>query len=122
MGQAGLLAALLLLAVPTMGRLLHAGPAHGPVAAADGARHHAHGPAHAPARAAEGAGGDTRPAPGDAECDYCPLLTALAAMAAPAWRPVAAPGASMPRPALAAPRRAWLHPNGLGSRGPPHAG
>lgn len=55
------------------------------------------------------------------DCDYCPLLTAVVALAlwlAMVW-PARAVAPSAVR--LRAPHREYLHPCGLGSRGPPIA-
>ncbi|MEN1939696.1 DUF2946 family protein [Luteimonas sp. MJ174] len=117
MGRIGLAAALLLLLVPTTTRLVDAA---GGAGSAQGLA--AHG-GHAPHGLHDGTGrGDTRPAIGDPDCDYCPLLAALAAPAPMVVKIVALPAAAVPALAPATPRVAWLHPNGLGSRGPPRAG
>lgn len=117
-GRLALLAALMLVAVPTTGRLFHVagGMAHTRVAhLAPEAGHHVHAApaAEGPARQAPYA------APGDADCDYCPLLSSLVAAARFATTPAALlPPAATPA-SPAAPRLPWLHPSGLGSRGPP---
>lgn len=123
-GRIGLAAALLLLAVPTAGRFVQAtGHPHHAALAAATAGPDAHGP-HRAAEAASGERADARipPSPSDdagPDCDYCPLLASLL-VGFQAPPPVqAAAGASEDRPTPAAPLRAWLHPNGLGSRGPP---
>jgi hypothetical protein len=117
-GRLALLAALTLATVPTAGRLVHAagGAAHGAAAhVALQAGQHAHvaNAADPPALRAPLA------APGDADCDYCPLLSLLVIATRFAMRPAAVlpPAASPAGPA--APRLPWLHPSGLGSRGPP---
>lgn len=128
MGGVALAAMLLLAAVPTLGRLAGtdaagalahaaAGHASAPAHAAghDTGAHHARSGDRAPAR---------RPVPfphHGGDCDYCPLLAALATPA-----PVALPPASGPvfRFAIAPPAdpaTRWRHPAGLGSRGPPSA-
>ncbi len=123
MGRIGLAAALLLLAVPTAGRFIHAGMAmgHAP-AAAHGDGHHVH---HAPVDAGITRAGDRqapRPAPGDSECDYCPLLASLIGPP-PAFHALVVPPPVPAALAFAqAPRLPWLHPSGLGSRGPPTHG
>lgn len=119
-GQLALLAALMLVAVPTAGRLMHVASAAGddPVAHAEvRAGHHAHAVATDPV-----APGAPIVAPGDADCDYCPLLSSLLA----ATRLATPPATVLPPPAgsasPAAPRLPWVHPSGLGSRGPPRLG
>ncbi|MBJ6978349.1 DUF2946 family protein [Luteimonas sp. MC1895] len=121
-GRLALLAALMLVAVPTAGRLVHvaSGAAHDAGAhSALQAGHHAHAATAAPDAGAPGA---PLAAPGDADCDYCPLLSSLLATT----RFATTPAAVLPpttRPASpAAPRLPWLHPSGLGSRGPPRLG
>lgn len=117
-GGLALLALLLLVLVPTAGRLVDA--------TADGAHawHGGHAGAtpadpHA-AHAARSGGRETpRPAPGDADCDYCPLLASLLGPATILLLAAAGPRAPAITPLRHAPRRAWLHPCGLGSRGPP---
>lgn len=124
MGRVGLLAALLLLSVPTAGRLVHvaAGSAH----AAHGGIHAAHANHARPIDADSGHSTRSdrapRPAPGDVDCDYCPLLTAVLASAPVAFTLAALPPARPSAVPRAAPRLPWLHPNGLGSRGPPALG
>lgn len=117
MGRIGLAAALLLLAVPTAARFIHAGMAAGHQSTVHGdahAAHHVHAPAGIPQdRQAP------RPAPGDSECDYCPLLAALIGPPATFHAPAAPPPVPAALVAGDAPRLAWLHPTGLGSRGPP---
>ena len=125
---------LLLVLVPTTGRVVHASAAA--AAAADEGMHrqgmHGHGHGHA-AHAAnalhahhahhDGAGGpgggDGRPAIGDPDCDYCPLLASMLTAPGVALVALPLPGASAPAIAPEAPRLRWLHPFGLGSRGPP---
>lgn len=117
---------LLLVLVPTTGRVVHASAA-GAVAGAEGMRGHAPGhaahaadPRHAHRGGADGSGGsDRRAAIGDPDCDYCPLLASM--LTAPGVFLPAPPlrGASAPAIAPKAPRLRWLHPFGLGSRGPP---
>ncbi|MGY0611277.1 MULTISPECIES: DUF2946 family protein [unclassified Luteimonas] len=117
MGRIGLAAALLLMLVPTTTRLLEAtGEArvvHGP----------AHDGGHGRHRLHDGVDpGDARPAIGDPDCDYCPLLAAFTHSAPVVFKLFALPAATAPALAPAAPSVAWLHPNGLGSRGPPRIG
>lgn len=120
MGRIGLAAALLLLAVPTVGRFVHASPAAGQVhgQAGHGHGHHAH---HGDA-AGHGKRQPSRPAPGDSDCDYCPLLAAMAASPEVLFLAAVLPPAAPSRPTVEAPRLPWLHPTGLGSRGPPLRG
>lgn len=127
-GRLALVALLLLVAVPTAGRLVHAAAGgHASHAAhhAGHAEHAAHAD-HANHRAvppADGrAPGTPRPAPGDADCDYCPLLASLLAAVQVAFVPAGAPRTSATRTPPAPPRLPWLHPSGLGSRGPPLRG
>lgn len=120
MGRTGLVAALFLLLVPTTTRLLEA--THGGHDA-----YVTHGLVHDGAHARHGLQGgtdpsDTRPAIGDPDCDYCPLLAALVAPVPVLFKPVALPAATAPGLAPYAPSIDWLHPNGLGSRGPPRVG
>lgn len=121
-GRLALLAALMLAAVPTAGRLVHvaSGAAHAAGAhPALQAGHHAHVAAATDAVAP----GAPLAAPGDADCDYCALLSSLLAATRFATIPAALPPQSATRPASpAAPRLPWLHPSGLGSRGPPRLG
>lgn len=129
MGRIGLAAALLLLSVPTAGRFIHVSQAGGDAQALHGdAGHHGHRGHHAihghadGGDARDGDGAPQRPAPGDSDCDYCPLLASLAAtqqvlFTVPVLLPV--PAALV---AAEAPRLPWVHPSGLGSRGPPHHG
>jgi len=122
-------AALLLLVLPTTGRMLHASAADAPGSVAQhGAHrgsstpqpgHHAHR-GHA-VRDGDESGGQAphpRPATGP-DCDYCPLLASLVATARVPFAPQAIPAASASLTLPATPRLPWLHPNGLGSRGPP---
>ena len=120
-GRLALVALLMLAVVPSAGRLVHA--------ATDAGRVHIHGlamQAHAGHVQASPAGGNDeatpRPAPGDADCDYCPLLASLLPVGQVALVPSALPlrftAAAMP----SAPRLPWSHPSGLGSRGPPVSG
>ena len=120
MGRIGLAAALLLLAVPTTGRFVHAGMAGAQASVmAKGAGHHAHHASDAHEGARSGGRQAPRPAPGDSDCDYCPLLASLIGPYAALH--VAADPPPVPAALVAgdAPRLAWLHPTGLGSRGPP---
>ena len=120
---------LLLVLVPTTGRVVHASAA-GADAGAEGM--HGHGPGHAAHAASalharhahHGAddargGSDGRPAIGDPDCDYCPLLASMLAAHGVALVAAQLPDASAPAVAPRAPRLRWLHPFGLGSRGPP---
>lgn len=130
-----LLAALLLALVPTLGRLAQAASAARaipvtqpaivalctiqgmkqvalPVLAA--AATHAHLRHDAPAPMPHHPQGDA-----GQDCDYCPLLaslTALAAIALGLWPRPASALSMAPRAAIRVARR---HPSGLGSRGPP---
>ena len=125
---------LLLVLVPTTGRVVHASAAA--AAAADEGMHrqgmhgHGHGHAahaanalhahHAHHGAADGPGGsDGRPAIGDPDCDYCPLLASMLTAPDVALEAAQLARASAPAIAPEAPRLRWLHPYGLGSRGPP---
>jgi hypothetical protein len=127
-GRIGLAAALLLSAMPTGVRLLQASAdasghrAHHVVRGADIARFD-HDVRHV-ARSAPAADGRDRqpqaPLPGTGpDCDYCPLLSSMVTALQAAVLLPPAPRASTVSNAADAPRRAWLHPNGLGSRGPP---
>lgn len=131
MGRIGLAAMLLLLVVPTTGRVVHAQMPMEPAAGDAGHEgghsehvahhaqhgHHAHHVHHGGQDRDEG-----RAAIGDPDCEYCPLLASLVASAAIAF------DASRHAPHIAAaavlrsPRLRWRHPFGLGSRGPPRAG
>jgi hypothetical protein len=117
MSRIGLAAALLLVMVPTVGRVAHA---------AGDALHHqdAHAQHDRASQARQGRGGDgeRRPAIGDPECDYCPLLGSMAVAAGVAFDVVHVPRAAAPAIATQAPRLRWWHPSGLGSRGPPRRG
>ncbi len=119
-GRLALLALLLLVAVPTASRFVHAahGTAHVHALASTTAHGHAHG-----ALPVEGLRPDgrapLRPAPGDADCDYCPLLSALLAPIALPFPAHIPPRLYAAIPWPASPRLPWLHPSGLGSRGPP---
>lgn len=123
----GLAAVLLLVLVPTAGRVLQASAADAfaSVAQDDGRGGHAWHGHHVAHGAGEGKRQAPRPQPLPADgpdCDYCPLLASMAGVAQPVFQlqPVGAVPASLsPR---AAPRLRWLHPNGLGSRGPPLRG
>lgn len=116
-GRLALLAALMLVAVPTAGRLVHASGA-GHDAAAHLARQDGH-QVHVASTADGRAPLAPLAAPGDADCDYCPLLSSLIAATCFATMPAALlPPAATPA-SPAAPRLPWLHPSGLGSRGPP---
>lgn len=113
-----LLALLLLVSVPTASRLEHtAGHGHAAVSA-PGHGHHGHHGQHAATPRADGRA-PPRPAPGDADCDYCPLLSSLLASVALPFSPHIAPRLAAALPWPASPRLPWLHPSGLGSRGPP---
>src|SRR5690554_1761377 len=128
-GRIGLSAALLLLLLPTTGRILQvqASDAGGGIAQHDArgntgapqAGHHAHHGNHAaPGIEDRGATPPDPRAAAAADCDYCPLLASLVAIAAP-LAPLSVPAARVSPSVPATPRRAWLHLNGLGSRGPP---
>lgn len=131
MGRIGLAAVLLLLVVPTTGRVVHAQMPMEPAAGDAGHEGHEGGHAehvahqaqhghHAHHGGQDGDGG--RAAIGDPDCEYCPLLASLVASAAIVF------DASHHAPHIAAaavplsPRLRWRHPSGLGSRGPPRAG
>ena len=116
-----LAATMLMVLLPSMGRLAGAGPATNPHTVHVGshgghAGHAAAGQAGAPAPATPHPGGS-----GQYDCGYCPLLASLVPPAA------VAPSFGTPLHdrlfALSshAPRVAWRHPWGLGSRGPPVA-
>jgi hypothetical protein len=130
MARIALLAALLLAAVPTLGRLAPqvAHAAHAGLAAlctADGLRYvdvnalpavaHEHDAGH------PGTAPDKPHEHGAPDCAYCPLLLSL--LVAGCWllwlRAVSACGVLPPWPASSS--RAFTHPCGLGSRGPPRA-
>lgn len=120
MGRIGLAAAMLLLTVPTAGRLLQASaPAgHGHVA-----HHDRHGGQQARRSAHAGANGDRAGQGGLApDCDYCPLLASLVSAAQASYALAMAPAASAVAALPTSPRLPWLHPSGLGSRGPPAFG
>lgn len=130
MAGLGLAAMLLLALVPASGRMLQAAAAaaHGAQDARDAdamrglhAGHHGHHGHHA---AADDDGDAPRPAPVDGapDCDYCPLLNALAIVPPPPLPQGAVAVAPLAAAAPAAPRLPWLHPTGLGSRGPPALG
>lgn len=130
-----LLAALLLALLPTFGRLAQASTAPHTASIAQQAltalctmegmkqvalpvlaavATHAHLQQDAPAPMPHHPQGDA-----GQDCDYCPLLASLVALAAIAlglWPWTAHPGGA---PALASARIAHRHPSGLGSRGPP---
>jgi len=119
-GRIGIAAALLLVLVPTAGRVIHASAAvAGTHAAHQGyahARHAGHGAGHGRQD------GDSRPAIGDPDCDYCPLLTSMVAVPGIAFDVVQVPPATATAVGPRMPRLRWLHPCGLGSRGPPLRG
>ncbi|WP_132999328.1 DUF2946 family protein [Luteimonas arsenica] len=117
MGRIGLAAALLLLAVPTVGRFVHASPGAAHVHGQAG-----HGHAHHSDAADPGKRHPSRPAPGDSDCDYCPLLAAMAALPGVPFLLAALPSAPPSCLSVGAPRLPWLYPTGLGSRGPPLRG
>ena len=130
-----LLAALLLALLPTLGRLAQASTAPHtasiaqqaltalctmegmkqvalPVLAA--ASTHAHLQHDAPAPMPHHPQGDA-----GQECDYCPLLASLVALAAIALGLWPRPASALSMAPRAAIRVAHRHPSGLGSRGPP---
>ena len=126
MTRIGLAAALLLIVVPTAGRVVHAAAS---THAAHAGTHHGH-TAHrhgidardghaADARHGDRQGRDARPAIGDPDCDYCPLLSSMAEVAAIRIALAQVPRADRPFAAPTAPLLRWRHPWGLGSRGPP---
>jgi len=115
-------AALLLLLVPTVGRLMEAAPARrdcmcAEMCAAAGLPWTQH--AQAPGSQPDPHAVHHAKRPSGVDCAYCPLLAALLVIAVSVWL------ACLRTPALRrAPRRAslparWQHPCGLGSRGPP---
>lgn len=121
-------AVILLLVLPTAGRMLQAPGADASVTAPGhaGRDHlapqaaHAHHGRHATQAAGHGEQPVLPPVPVDGpDCDYCPLLASLVAVAQPGFALPGGAAASAVFPARAAPRLPWLHPNGLGSRGPP---
>ena len=115
MSRLGLAASLLLVLVPTLGRVAQATTAH---MAQQQAVHAHHGDADRTHWQSGGAD-SPRPALGDPDCDYCPLLSSLTPSMDIAFNAMPLP--AMGRPA-AAPRALdlrWRHPWGLGSRGPP---
>ncbi len=127
MGRIGLAATLLLVLLPTTGRVVHASAAG---AGAEGMHEHGRGHAahaanaphahHAHDGGAVGSGhGDGRPSIGDPDCDYCPLLASMLTAPGVALVVLDLPNASAPAIAPEAPRLRWLQPFGLGSRGPP---
>lgn len=127
MSPLALVAMLLLVLVPTIGRLVSAG--HDPSSV--GVHHHTHmatahaqlmsesghGDAHAPMPRPTGGG-----MPMHEDCAYCPVLNSMVSLAL--WFVFALPIVTMPpysgRRALLPRIRRW-HPCGLGSRGPPIA-
>ncbi|WP_132986894.1 DUF2946 family protein [Luteimonas terricola] len=123
MGRIGLAAALLLVLVPTAGRVIHASMAGGAGHAANAALHGAAQAGRADHDAGHarhgGQGGDVRPAIGDPDCDYCPLLASMATSAGVAFAVAHVPPAIAPVAGRREFRQRWRHPNGLGSRGPP---
>ena len=118
MSRLALVAMLLLLLVPGTGRLRAAPVAGGDAGMAvctDG------GLALAPSAHPDHGVPAPHPRGMHEDCPYCPLLGSLdlAVASVPAVPAAAAPAdIALPR----VPRRAaWRHPNGLGSRGPPHS-
>lgn len=122
-GRLALLALLLLATVPTATRLVHAahGVGHGHAAVSASTHGHLGHEGHA-ARAVDPRPDGREPlrsAPGDADCDYCPLLASMLVSPVVLFFAGAMPPAPPARRAIGAPRLPWLHPTGLGSRGPP---
>lgn len=120
-----LLSMVLLLAVPTAGRIASAGAdaaqgvgtGFGAVCTAMGLRPSS--PALADAGTPAPHPAPAMPHPGF-DCEYCPLLAAAVMLAlAPAFAPWGFGRPPAPPSAAAARRLAFLHPCGLGSRGPP---
>lgn len=114
MSRLGLAASLLLVLVPTLGRVAQAAAPHA-------AQQHA---AHAQHRSADHAhrqAGDDIPraALGDPDCDYCPLLSSMAPSMGIALAVMPVPAIGRMATAPRAPELRWRHPWGLGSRGPP---
>jgi len=135
MARFALVAALLLAAVPTLGRLAPqlvqaAHAAHVELVAlctsqglayVDPATLQAGAHDHAAGHADHGGAPDRPHDHGAPDCAYCPLLLSL--LVASAWLPWlrAAAARSQLRTWSARPTRAFVHPCGLGSRGPPQA-
>ena len=127
MGGLGVVAALLLALVPGIGRMaqaagvpaLHAEHAHHVPGGVPGDAAHAGSNPRSTKAGDPPAPSDRRPAIGDPDCDYCPLLASMAMapdeVVVAAYPPVAARLAAT----FASPRIRWRHPWGLGSRGPP---
>lgn len=119
-GRLALAAALLLALVPTAGRLVgDAADGHGKPGHVDGKGHRGHaGHSHG----SHGSRGDV-PAPAPlqthGDCDYCPLLAAMAAWHVPYILLAASSRLPMPVTTGEAANLPWRHPCGLGSRGPP---
>jgi hypothetical protein len=121
MGRVGLLAALLLLLVPTTGRLLQAAANSGDTRVAYHAAHAGQGQAGDPRQRVGNGVRDVPPSAVGTDCDYCALLAALAVVRYEQLPALTAGGAPAV-PLRNAVRLPWVHPNGLGSRGPPAHG
>lgn len=135
MAALALFAILALVLLPTSGRLAAqdpGGPAPSALPAAGTTGHaHDHGPGHQAAyRHAPDASGATgpgeapdspRPAPheGHADCAYCPLLASVLLVAVPPMPQATGRQHDRWHPPLRTARLGYLHPCGLGSRGPP---
>ena len=125
MGGLALLAMLALVLLPTSGRL--AGQAPGAMAApvqpaAAEAAGHAHGHGHGVDQAPGSPVPEPqRPTPheGHADCAYCPLLASVLLAAVPRLPPATGRQDDRWYQPLRTARLAYLHPCGLGSRGPP---
>lgn len=139
MAALALFAVLALVLLPTSGRLagqVPGGPAPSVSAAGEMAGHahdHGHGhdagheAAHGHAAGSPDAGGpgeapdSPRPAPheGHADCAYCPLLASVLPVAVLPLPPATGREHDRWYPPLRTARLGYLHPCGLGSRGPP---
>lgn len=135
MAALALFAILALVLLPTSGRLAgqdRGGPASSEFPAA-GIAGHAHDPGpgheavHGHAAGPPDAGGpgeapdSPRPAPheGHADCAYCPLLASVLLVAVPRLPQATGRQHDSWHPPLRTARLGYLHPCGLGSRGPP---
>jgi len=139
MGGLGLLAMLALVLLPTSGRLagqppggaatavlpaveaIGSMPAHGHAVAGGHERAHGAGGASSGGTAPEQAPGPPGRSPheGHADCAYCPLLASVLLAAVLPLPPAAGQRPERWDPPLRSARLDYLHPCGLGSRGPP---
>lgn len=119
MAGLALFAILALLLLPTSGRML--GQVPGDATASAAATRHAHGRGHGHAHGADQAPESPRPAPheGHADCAYCPLLASVLLVAVPPMPQATGRQHDSWHPPLRTARLGYLHPCGLGSRGPP---